>query len=212
LVGSRFFVGLDLGQAVDYTAFAVLERQVTLGELDRATYERPEVVSLRLRYVERMALDTPYPAVVERMYEVVRSSDLLGRCDLVVDGTGVGRPVVDFVQTAGVGCRVWPVSITPGERESYSDGYYRVPKRDLVTKLQLLLQRGALQIAGRMKDGEMLLREMREMRVRVTDEGREQFGVWRSGEHDDLVLAAALSVWAATKVLPRCGDGLKRVV
>jgi hypothetical protein len=63
-----------------------------------------------------------------------------------------------------------------------------------------------------MRDGEILLREMREMRVRVTDGGREQFGVWRSGEHDDLVLAAALSAWASTKVFPRCGDGLRRVV
>jgi hypothetical protein len=212
LVGSRYFVGLDLGQAADYTAFAVLERQVTLGELDRVTYERPEVVSLRLRYVERMALGTAYPTVVERMHEVVGSSELSGRCDLVADGTGVGRPVVDLLHNARLGCRVWAVSITAGERESYSDGYYRVPKRDLVTGLQVLLQRGALQIAGKMRDGEILLREMREMRVRVTDGGREQFGVWRSGEHDDLVLAAALSAWASTKVFPRCGDGTKRVV
>ena len=63
--------------------------------------------------------------------------------------------------------------------------------------LQLLLQRDELAIAGKMKDADVLLREMRDVRVRVTDAGQEQFGAWRNGEHNDLVLAAALAVRAA---------------
>src|SRR4029079_12250152 len=105
-----------------------------------------------LRHVERMALGTPYPAVVERVREVLGSRELAGRCELVVDGTGVGRPVVDMLLEAGLGCRVVPVSITAGDSESYSGGYYRVPKRDLVTGLQVLVQRDELQIAGKMRD------------------------------------------------------------
>jgi len=69
-----------------------------------------------------------------------------------------------------------------------------------------------LEVAAQMREREVLLREMREMRVRVSEAGREQFGVWRDGEHDDLVLAVALSVWAARRVLPQWGYGTKRVV
>ena len=36
--------------------------------------------------------------------------------------------------------------------------------------------------------------EMAEMRVKVTAAGNTQFGVWREGAHDDLVLAVALGV------------------
>ena len=50
-----------------------------------------------------------------------------------------------------------------------------------------------------------LLREMTEMRVKMTGSGRERFGAWREGEHDDLVLAVALACWAAGKVHPEGG-------
>jgi len=211
-VGRRYFIGLDLGQAQDYTAVAVVERLVTAGERDLVTYERQKEVSLRLRMVERMALGTPYPAVVERVREITGASELAGKCVLAVDATGVGRPVVDLLHAARLGCRIWPVSITGGDTESYSGGYYRVPKRDLVVRLQVAVQRDDLRIAAKMRDAEMLLREMGEMRVRVTEPGREQFGVWRSGEHDDLVLAVALAVWGAGKVFPLCGEGKVRIL
>jgi len=56
-----------------------------------------------------------------------------------------------------------------------------------------LLQRGGLQIAG--------------MRVKVGCEGREQYGAWREGTHDDLVFAVALACWAARKMYPREAAG-----
>jgi hypothetical protein len=31
--------------------------------------------------------------------------------------------------------------------------------------------------------------------VRTTAAGHEQFGVWREGQHDDLVFAVALACW-----------------
>src|SRR5678816_316985 len=52
---------------------------------------------LRLRHLERLPLGTPYPDVVARVRNMVRSPDMLGRCQLMVDATGVGPPVVDTV-------------------------------------------------------------------------------------------------------------------
>jgi hypothetical protein len=198
----RYFTGVDLGQSQDFTAIAVLERAELTGGWDPVAYAWQKTAALRLRYLERVALGTPYPDIVTRVRQVVRAPDLLGKCHLAVDATGVGRPVVDLLRRAGLGCNLLPAVITSGEREAEAEGYYRVPKRDLIVGLQVLLQTGVLQIAAGLEHGATLAREMAEMRVKVTDAGREQYGVWREGHHDDMVLAVALACWGARKVYP----------
>ena len=161
------------------------------------------MVERRLRYLKRIALGTPYPKIVEEVKRVTRSEDLEGRCHLVVDGSGVGRPVVDMLRQGGLGCMMMPVTITGGAGETHGAGHYRVPKRDLVTGLQTLLQAGGLQIAAGMTYGKDLLAEMAEMRVKLTSSGNTQYGAWREGTHDDLVLAVALACWGERRVYPR---------
>ena len=208
---SRFFVGVDLGQAKDFTAIAAVERADLKGDWDAAAYARRKASVLRLRYLERTALGTPYPEVVERVVEVTRSPALVGQCELVVDATGVGRPVVDLLRRARPGCPILPASITGGGRENYEAGYYHVPKRDLITGLQVLLQTSGLRIAGGLKFGAALTAEMAEMRVKVSGAGREQFGAWREGTHDDLVLAVARACWAAQRRF-RAGEQKGRIL
>ena len=194
-----YFVGLDLGQSADPTAIAVVERAEFPGEWDAVAYTHRIEMARRLRHMERMALGTLYPEVVERVAQVMRSPALSkGRRHLVVDATGVGRPVVDLLVRERLPCQLWAVTITGGDAETYTNGYYRVPKRDLIVGLQLVFQNRELQIAKGLKEGPALAREMSGMRVRVRDGGREQFGA-REGEHDDLVLAVALACWAERK-------------
>ena len=50
----RFFVGLDLGQARDYTALAILERTESGGEIDAVTFARRKVILHRIRHLERL--------------------------------------------------------------------------------------------------------------------------------------------------------------
>jgi hypothetical protein len=197
-----YFVGLDLGQSHDYTALAVVERAELTGAFDAAMYAWRKKVALRVRYLERAPLWTPYPDIVERVRRALRRPEVAGRCHLVVDATGGGQPVVDLFRRAEIEATMMPAMITPGGTESLSHGYYRVPKRDLVTGLQVLLQRGALRIAGGLKYGPALVAEMAAMRVKLSNGGREQFGAWREGTHDDLVLAVALACWAARKMYP----------
>jgi hypothetical protein len=196
---TNYFVGVDLGQSRDFTAIAVVERQELSGEWDPAAYTCQKRTALRLRFLERVELGTPYPDVVERVVQIVRSRDLAGRCQLVVDGTGVGRPVVDLLRQAKPGCPIMPAVITSGQRETRIDGYYGIPKRDLMVGLQVLLQQGELQIAAGLKYGAALAAEMAAMEVKVTSAGREQFGAWREGTHDDLVFAVALACWGSKK-------------
>jgi hypothetical protein len=200
--GDWYFVGLDLGQANDYTAIAALHRAELTGAWDPVQFAYRKWVALRLRHLERIPLGMPYPEIVERVCTVMGSPELAGRSSLVVDATGVGRPVVDLLRRARLRCTMMPVLITGGERQRTEGGYYRVPKRDLITGLQVLLQSGGLQIAAGLREGAMLATEMAEMRVRVTGAGNTQYGVWREGVHDDLVLAVGLGCWGARKIYP----------
>lgn len=198
-----FFVGVDFGQSRDFTAIAVIERAETTGEWDAGKYAWRREVSLHLRYLERIALGTPYPEVVERVIHVTRWPELAGRCTLAVDGTGVGRAVVDLLRKSRPGCTLMPVNITSGLQQTEEGGYHGVPKRDLIVGLQVLLQRGLLRIAAGLEHGPELVKEMSAMQVKISLTGQEQYAAWREGTHDDLVFAVALACWNAQKMYPK---------
>ena len=199
----RFFAALDLGQVCDFSTLAVIDRVELRGPWDPAAFAWEKRTLLRLRYLERIPLGTSYPDVVRRTKEVIRQVAAGGTSELVVDGTGVGRPVVDLLRQSDLPCHLRAAIVTGGTAESHSDGYSHIPKKDLISGLQVALQQGTLQIAGGMKIRPALVTEMAEMRVKITSPRHEQFGAWREGSHDDLVFAVALACWAARKAYPR---------
>ena len=199
----EYFVGLDLGQKQDYTAIAVMERAEEMtGKIDAVTYERKRETRYGLRYLERVKLGTTYPAIVERVRQVVEARDVAGQCTLVVDATGVGGPVMDLLRGARLGCRMAPVVITGGERATQSGDTWRVPKRDLVMGLQVMFEERSLRISESLPEAATLVRELMSMRVKISAAGHDTYGAAsgaREGPHDDLVLAAALAGWRAKK-------------
>ncbi len=198
-----FFLGLDLGKRHDYTALVVVERLETEGELDRVTWEHRKIIGRRVRYVKRIPLGTEYVEIVARVKTVLESPALQGTRHLVVDATGLGNPVVELLRRAGLGCRLWPVTITGGDAEGFSDGLYRVPKSDLVVGVQLLLEQRQLQFAEGLLERDALVKEMSDMRVKMTSSGREQYEAGSSGQHDDIVSALSLACWGMGKVFDR---------
>ena len=194
------FVGLDLGQAHDPTAIAVIERtQVCLGR-SPVDFSMTIATRLSIRHLERLPLGLDYPTMVHRVSDLVSRPELSHCTTLIVDATGVGRPVVDMLRGARLPCRLMPVTITGGERETCDNGYWRVPKRDLITGLLVLLQRGELDICGHLPEAKTLVKELGSMRIKVSLDGHNTYGAWREGDHDDLVLAAALACWRGGRV------------
>ena len=190
-----FFAGMDLGQRQDYTAIAVVERR----DAARA-YLAPQFDSIAVRHVERLALGTPYPAVVARMRAIVQSDALRGDCSLTVDATGVGVPVVEMLRAGRLGCEICAVTMTGGEREhSIGSAWVSVPKRDLIAGVQVLLERGELRIARDLRGARMLLRELMDVQARAKGNGGTRVGADGHGEHDDLVIALALACWKAKR-------------
>jgi hypothetical protein len=178
-----FVIGVDLGQAQDFTALAVVERGVR-------NMDTP--ADLQLRHLERLPLGMDYPKVVEHV--VARRRAVPGS-RLVVDATGVGRPIIDLLRAAGEA--VDGVSITGGARVAKdATGLYRVPKAVLVRSLSTALETGSLRIAKGLPFIDVLLRELQAFRVTIGKAGRTKFEGGK-GEHDDVVLAVALAVWGA---------------
>jgi hypothetical protein len=131
---------------------------------------------------------------------ITASAELAGRCLVVVDATG-GRAVVDLLRRARLEGGLAPVVATSGRRESRAAGYYRVPKRNLILGMHSMLARGRVRIASGLRDKPALMRELQQMELRLSPHGRERFGSWHAGEHDDLVFAMALACWGAEKIL-----------
>src|SRR3954451_3676234 len=195
----EYFIGVDFGQKQDYTAICILERaQLMFDVRDRVTYECWRETRLTVRHLERMKLRTPYPDIVERIRQVTTDPSLGDRRTLIVDATGPGVPVADLLRAARLDCQFVPVSITAGDRAhtDLRDGTQFVPKRDLISSLQLLFDQQKLQIAKGLPEGEVLMKELMAMRVKVSATGHESYG-HSSGAHDDLVLAVALACWRA---------------
>lgn len=184
---AKFYVGLDLGQSRDYTALCVAEKVPPEGSDD---YE------LHVRHLERFR-DVLYPEVVERVSRLMEALQLGGEATMTVDATGVGAAVVDMLRRAGLAFDA--VTITGGDTETRSGWYdWRVPKRDLVGGLQVLLQSGRLKIARSLEHAETLKAELLNFRVKINvATAHDSYEAWREGDHDDLVLAAALAAWRA---------------
>ena len=213
-VRSHYYVGLDIGQKRDHTAMAIVERaQLFFEGRDPVTYAPLERVEHRLRYLKRLPLGLPYssddgqPSVVgwvATMMERLRAHycGIHGKAagdgfTLVADATGVGTPVVELLRQARLRCQLVAVTITVGAREAQTRDGWNVPKRDLVTGLQVMYERDELRMADRMKLAGTLQEELANMGSRVTETGKETYSAWREGVHDDLVLAVALAVWRA---------------
>jgi phage FluMu gp28-like protein len=190
--GALFYIGVDLGKTRDPSAIAVVER----GAIGHRYVD--------VRGLERLALGTTYPVVVERLSVLVWE---LKRCCLVVDGTGLGAPVVDLIRRAQMGCEICEVTITGGERATGSGSKWNVPKQDLMTGVQVLLETGTLRIARKLREAEALARELTDVRATQRKSGRIRMGADGCGQHDDLVMALALACWRSKRESNSFGEG-----
>lgn len=216
---ARWVYGLDLGQANDWSALAGLrerdatpdERAAQLREYAEATQGRGDELPEEERHhdmigLKRWPLGLSYTAVVSGTLGLL--SDLARRnpgaqMTLVVDYTGVGRPVVDMFAEP---IRALPVdlvalTITSGKAatcEVRDDGHaeWHVPKQALVSAAQIMLQTRRLHIPPALPKAADLKAELENFRMKITLAANAQYEAWRDGQHDDLVLATAMAAWA----------------
>jgi hypothetical protein len=205
----RFIVGVDLGQAADSTAIAVLE--VTKGFTDHGSeYERHTGLPtkqtpaeyINVRHLRRLPLGLSYPVQVQTVADLLARAPLCGderqpRADLVLDETGVGRPVADLFDDAGL--RPTRVCITAGnETTCVGPNRWHVSKTHLISSVDALLHTGTLRFAAALSEADAMKNELQDFRRKLSDAGRATYSA-RAGAHDDLVLAVAIAAWHASR-------------
>ena len=199
----HYYVGVDIGQKHDPSALAIVEYVEVPGtRRDPETYALEVKKRLALRQVERMRLGIEFSDVAARVSQVVRY--LNGApppatnagwfqkpidVTVVVDGTGVGRPVVEMIKKQRMKATVVPVNITGGMGANKGDGgFWNVSKQELMMNLAVLVDRGELRVAGNLRNKEEWIAEMASVDSRTLE-----------GDPDDMVLATALACWRACR-------------
>lgn len=191
----ELFIGVDLGQARDWTAFVLASRTKT-----------PQGNAFAVDHLERWR-ELKYTKIVELVRDRVTALNVWPpqggpkpRITVAVDFTGPGRPVADMFAAADLGATLELITITGGDNATRGEaGDWRVPKRDLAAVVQIALQDGRLKFANALPLTETLVQELQNFRVKISLSGHDSYGAgadWRDGNHDDLVLATALAVWA----------------
>lgn len=221
-------MGIDLGQRQDYTAIIAVglnaenkaarqkraeirERYGRLWpngwlspqeerEREKELASAPEAEPILEVVGIRRFRGVPYTEVVSGIKDLVSTPPIKGAY-LAVDATGVGVAVTDMIREAGLTFDA--VTITSGGQEVRHDARrYSVPKKDLISPAEIMVEQHKLKIPPTSPDAQILISELLAFRRKQRSSGHMSFeGDPREGEHDDLVLALALAVWKAEKTL-----------
>jgi hypothetical protein len=197
----RFVMGVDLAQSVDFTAIAVVEHcraphdafdvNFDTNVLRQRADERFDLV-----YLERLRRGTPYPEIVQHVARLLARDPLrtMG-CDLVIDATGVGRPVYELFERAGQ--RPIGITITAGNGYSHDGDWWHVAKSLLVAGVDARLATGELRFAADLTERGALRDELTDFRRHLSASGNATWAA-RGTSHDDIVMALALCVFWET--------------
>jgi len=208
-----FFIGVELGQVSDVTALAVVE-SLTLPLLRSEEIREPRWVSVRpvyqapdgtetrdhppvnfaLRHLERIPAGVSYPEIVGRVESL---HGQLREPSVILDATGVGKAAVELFRSSNFNLSVF--TLMAGDQMVRDGSSYRIPKRDVISTTQVLLQTGRLKIARSLPHAALLARELVNFRFKVGHNGPEDALDWREGPDDDLVLALAIAAWEAER-------------
>jgi hypothetical protein len=109
--------------------------------------------------------------------------------------------VVDVIRRARPRATIRPITITAGHEVVPDGAGWHVPKKELVSALQVLLQSRRLQVARLLPMASVLVKELEAFRVKITASANETFEAWRERDHDDMVLAVALAAWVGEHAL-----------
>jgi hypothetical protein len=188
--GTDYFFGLDIGQQQEFTALVIMERTYVQGDIRDG---RP-TAHYGARHMRRWPLGTGYAAIITDVAELLLKPEL-GKPMLIVDETAVGRPIADLLARGQLNAWLWRAVITNGHEATCQNGVWSVPKKVLVSELQVLLQARRLRIAEALPDAAILSKELAAFRMKAHVATDATIELWRERDHDDMVFAVALAAW-----------------
>ena len=198
--GPLWYLALDAGQRRDHSALAALHLNWTARGQCLTTYEHLFQPHLEIRFLKRFPIGLSY----EKLYELLK--DRLQEFDpnlplkakqLVIDAGGPGPPLVDRLRAnLSRHINIKPVIITGGKgANTLTGGYLGVPRRTIVSNLQLLLAARTLKCETSLNGWSLLKEELLELSGGDTQPADRD-------SHDDLAIATGLAAWAAASDFP----------
>jgi len=179
-------VGVDLGCLQDYTGIVSMTAAQSDGGGEPYWY---------IDYICRPPLGTKYIDIAALLRDYIASSPA---GIIAVDATGVGTAVVEILRTVNLG-RIVPITITGGTETTTKNGGYHVPKQEIIGTLQAIIEQRLLKVKKSLSLGKTLVDEMHNFRVKYRPTATIELSAWRERDHDDLVLACAIAVWAGER-------------
>ena len=175
--------------------------------------------------LDRVQLRTPYTQIAKGIVKLIQELNALHRKEdglrprqpvdvgLAIDEGGVGKAVKDILIDAlkdGIPDRdgephviFLPVTVHGGANTTRSDGYWHIPKRDLVHAGIVAFQNGTLHV-GKLRHRGVLEEELKNYRLKQNlATGYAGFEPLREGQHDDLLFATCLGVWAWERAIEK---------
>jgi hypothetical protein len=193
MMNATYVMGLDLGPPCEPTGFAVIEWPATDDPSPKDPYH--------LRHLERFTPGAPYHEIFEAV-ALRTANPPFSTSPLIVDVTAVGQQVKPLIY--GLKPRIIPIVVTAGQTVHFVDGVGQaVPKKDLVSTLQLALQNRRLKVAPGLEEADLLTAELQAFRLRKVSINEADALEWRVGRYDDLVFAVALACWYADQHPPQ---------
>ena len=199
LATAEYFCGVDIGQARDFSAIAVVRRKLTRPESlvpHRPDHPIPIYAIVHLERIRGMQ----YPDLARHLSDLLRRPELYRKTTVVVDSTGVGRAVADQFREAGVE-NMRRVIFTGGqEARQTQSGYDTVPKTDIVGALLVNYNSGRIRVNPKLRFAHEFRDELSDFEAFQNKQtGHVSYESKRDATHDDIVTAVGLAVYWATE-------------
>ena len=185
----EFLIGVSLGVDRNTSALAIIQRQVSTA----AKYV--------VRTLERFPSGESPETVSSRVFDLGLDDDLRDEkvryyVDTSATGAAALRPF-DAKKMLPQG-----VIVTEGGAMKRVRREVRIPRRDLLTMVKMVVESGRLNISGELDDAVLL----RDQLYACSIEPPKGASAWRAGRDEDYLMAVAVPVWYAEQFLPTKKD------
>jgi hypothetical protein len=190
----EFLIGLSVGQGLQPTGVAVLER--LMPEPPRAGRR------YACRYLRRwLPPATAYPTLVSSLKAMLSDTPLKDSTLVVEAGPGI-KAVAAFLRKHRLPARIQPVEVKVGAEDGYFEGTWRVAKAVVIETTRQVLQEDRLVFDDRMPpevmattpSAQTIYHALSAYPYNKTPAANEAFAS-REGAEDDLILAVAVACW-----------------
>ena len=134
-----------------------------------------------------------------RMFQKKSHPKVLIETYLVLDRTAIGDATAEMFGRK-VGRPVCPVIIEGQHVDTYSSGLHHLPKQNVISGMDMLLEEYRLKIAEGLPGAMKLTQELIHYRNRPTSAASLNSDTWRERPSDDLVFATGIASWRLRKL------------